>query len=212
MIRRFNLENNFEAFSFKEHPVQVWIAEIGKSKEVEDSYLSKDELDRANRYAVESDKLEFVETRTNLRLLLAYYLKSSPQSFKFVYNEYGKPAIENKALNFNISHSKNLAVYIFSENREVGIDLEYIRPIKNMDKLMKRFFSKAESQIVKERGEIGFLEIWTKKEALVKAKGKGVWQAMSGSSSLELEGAVIEDYQVQTFEPAPEYIATFASI
>ena len=121
---------------------------------------------------------------------------------------------------FNVSHSHNLAVYAIALNRSVGIDLEYLRQIPNVQQLAKRFFSPDESTIIntldKEQQEEFFFRVWTIKEAYLKATGEGLAGLPNIAVSFTQENA-INLYQTQDnillnaywfcteLKPAPDY-------
>jgi 4'-phosphopantetheinyl transferase len=79
---------------------------------------------------------------------------------------------------FNLSHSKNLVLYAFSSDREVGVDLEYIDPACDTQQLVQEFFSpfeKAEWETLPPDQRLeAFFTGWTRKEAYLKALGDGL--------------------------------------
>ncbi|HEX2270158.1 MAG TPA: 4'-phosphopantetheinyl transferase superfamily protein, partial [Pyrinomonadaceae bacterium] len=120
-----------------------------------------------------------------LRVLLGRYLQTEPKSLMFSYGAYGKPAIEvDSALRFNMSHSGGVALYAFTEGREIGVDVEQVRADFTSDDIARRFFSPFEVESLcgladEERVE-GFFRCWTRKEAYIKATGRGLSQALDG--------------------------------
>jgi 4'-phosphopantetheinyl transferase len=98
------------------------------------------------------------------------------------YNEYGKPAVSddqnNRALNFNLSHSAELILYAVTRGRDVGVDVEYIREDFATLEIAEHFFSKDEVAALKslptDQITMGFFNCWSRKEAYIKAKGMGV--------------------------------------
>ncbi|MBU0946671.1 MAG: 4'-phosphopantetheinyl transferase superfamily protein [Proteobacteria bacterium] len=144
--------------------------------------LSADEMKRAERFRFDSDRNKFVRTRTTLRGLLSRYTGVAAKELTFSYNEYGKPYLrtpgKNKALFFNVSHSRDIALFAFSRNCELGIDIEYMRDDVQCLKLGQRFFAEQEYQaLAKLSGNAlirGFYRCWTRKEAFVKAVGAGL--------------------------------------
>lgn len=144
--------------------------------------LSDDEKRRADRLRSEKDKRRFVVSRGLLRENLGSYLGAEPSDINFDYNKYGKPNIKPKYnsgnIKFNVSHSANLAIYAISKNREIGVDLEYIREVRTADKIIKRFFTKQETDFYHSQPEgkrnLAFFTLWTRKEAYSKARGMGI--------------------------------------
>ena len=147
-----------------------------------DSLLSPDEKARAERFYFERDRNRYIFGRGILRVLLGGYLQMEASKITFVYGPYGKPAIEsmpsNKTLQFNLAHSNDWAIYAFGWDQPLGIDLEHIRPMPDVDDLAERFFSARESALIHslsgdQKWET-FFTIWTCKEAFLKASGSGL--------------------------------------
>jgi len=167
---------------------QIHIWKIGTSYpsvEIESLYkniLSSDERERADRFRSENDKKRFIISRGQLRKSLSSYLKVSPSDLAFSYNKYGKPSIRSEhnpeKIKFNVSHSKNLVVFAITQDREVGIDLEYIRKVNNADKIVRRYFGEEENQfyysLPESKKKLAFFTLWTRKEAYSKARGMGI--------------------------------------
>jgi len=110
--------------------------------------LSPDERARADRYQRSVDRDRFIVARAVLRKIIALYLPVSAGAVEFIYNKYGKPAISDdqngRNLNFNLSHSHELALYGFASARRLGIDIEYIREDFATLEIAEHFFAKAE--------------------------------------------------------------------
>jgi 4'-phosphopantetheinyl transferase len=141
--------------------------------------LSPDERMRAGRFRFEHLRRSFIFTRGTLRVLLGRYLSSAPEEIPFSYGPQGKPAIGTDTLvRFNISHSGDIVLLAFAREYDIGVDIERIRPLPDMDDLVQRFFSSAErSQIgslPREQRERAFFACWTRKEAYLKALGNGL--------------------------------------
>ena len=164
--------------------VHVWCASLSRPEECYQRYrdsLSADERQRAERFHFERDRRHFVVGRGILRALLARYLGDEPNSLCFDYGPYGKPALggaHKNQLRFNLSHSHGLGLYAVAHGREMGIDLEYVRPIAEMEQLAERFFSTQENAILRvvaaEQRALAFFNCWTRKEAFIKACGEGL--------------------------------------
>ncbi len=144
--------------------VHVWQAVLD-SKDIAqrdlENFLSEDEISRANRFHFEKDRKQFVVSRGILRTLLGNYLGSQPNELSLLYSPYGKPLVENKeGLRFNLAHSQNVAVFGFSIDREIGVDVEQIRQISDMEVLAARFFSHEEPHKHKDpQGVMGLHEL-----------------------------------------------------
>lgn len=141
--------------------------------------LSDDEISRANRFHFEKDRKQFVVSRGILRTLLGNYLDCQPNKLSLLYSPYGKPFIENnEGLRFNLAHSQDVAVFGFSIKREIGVDVEQIRQISDMEVLAARFFCQEETaklmRLLPSERYSAFFRCWTRKEAYIKGLGKGL--------------------------------------
>jgi 4'-phosphopantetheinyl transferase len=140
--------------------------------------LDQNELSKARNYISPKDKFRYINDRVNIKKILSNYNGTKPSDVKISYNENGKPFQASSNIEFNISHSWNLSVYAFSTRSKIGIDLEEIREIPNLDLLIKHFFTKKETKHVnkfkKWEKTKAFLQIWTEKEAICKMLGIGV--------------------------------------
>jgi len=163
--------------------VHVWYVSLDQSESLLHRLaqtLSDEEHKRAQRFHFRKDRDHFIAARGALKDILSHYLKREPEELFFHYNEYGKPKLaENSSrLCFNVSHSGNIALYAVTYGREVGIDVEQIRPDFAEEPIARRFFSPAEaavfSDLAAHEKKEAFFSCWTRKEAFIKATGKGV--------------------------------------
>lgn len=143
--------------------------------------LSSAEHQRAERFRFERDRRCYVVGRGMLRLILGEHLSCDPACLRFAYGRYGKPGLAEPGetnVHFNISHAHTLVAIAVAEGRRVGIDVEQVRALDDMDRLARRFFSIREYAALRalppeERRE-AFFRCWTRKEAYVKARGDGL--------------------------------------
>lgn len=165
--------------------IHVWHASIEREEkfisELE-STLSPEEKARAERFHFAKDRNRFVVARGLLRELLGGYLRHAPEGLEFSYGERGKPALSgahaSSEMCFNLSHSSDMVVYAMAKRRNLGIDLEHIRPNAAGDDIAERYFSALEVSELRslppqERVD-GFFRCWTRKEAYMKATGMGL--------------------------------------
>lgn len=146
------------------------------------SILSADEKSRAARYHREIDRQYFIAGRATLRQILGCYLKTDPAALTFAYSEKEKPSVGGAqaaaGIEFNISHSGSIALLAFARQREIGVDVEQIRHDFDTAKIAARFFSAAEQKelaaLPEEQRSEAFFLCWTRKEAYIKATGKGL--------------------------------------
>ena len=141
--------------------------------------LSKEEQERALRFRIERPRRDFVVTRGTLRLLLAGYLGIAPRELRFGYEAKGKPLLNGQSgLCFNVSHANGLALMVFVQRRNIGVDVENLGRETEAERLAERFFSNREREALgRLRGDelqSAFFRCWTRKEAYIKAKGDGL--------------------------------------
>ena len=147
--------------------------------------LSTDEIAKANRFRYPHLKRRFIVARGVLRQLLANYLQISPKTIEFAYGDRGKPyLVDLNCLQFNLAHSHEYALYGFSGDYPLGVDLEYLREMPDAAKIAQRFFTPQEFQLInclqgKQRSAT-FFKLWTAKEAYLKATGTGLSGSLSG--------------------------------
>jgi 4'-phosphopantetheinyl transferase len=143
--------------------------------------LSPDERDRRARFVFERDRHQFLVTRGIARTLLGRQLGLPPDRCAFVANAYGRPALAGSdppAIDFNISHTTGLIAIAITGTPEIGLDVENIdrRPVDG--DLPRRFFSPAEADSLESLAEPArtsrFFDVWTLKEAYIKARGMGL--------------------------------------
>src|SRR6185503_16840317 len=165
--------------------VHVWRAQLdlgdGPRAKLEQT-LSADERARAGRFHFEKDRHHYIAGRGSLRAILGRYLDLEPDQVRFSYNAFGKPGLDpgahQSSLHFNLAHSHGLALFAFNRNRQVGIDVEWIRPDFATHEIALRFFSPPEvsalCSLPSSLQPTAFFNCWTRKEAFIKARGLGL--------------------------------------
>lgn len=148
--------------------------------------LDPAELERAARYLADLHRNRFIVARSALRLLLGRYLQRDPRDVAFTYNAHGRPQISANTVSlmpepplvFNLSHSGDTAVLAVTRLPAVGVDLEYHRKPERIADLAERFFAPAEvaqwRALPDELRIAGFFAGWSRKEAYIKAHGRGL--------------------------------------
>ncbi len=162
--------------------VHIWSAFLDRTISPYHSLLVAGERKRAGRFHFEKERNRFIVRRGILRILLGCYLGVEPERVLFSYGKNDKPALADdfnrKKIHFNLSHSEGLAIYAFIRNREIGIDIERIRDMPEMDQIAMSFFSPGENEVFRILPESGkrqaFFNCWTRKEAFIKATGDGL--------------------------------------
>jgi 4'-phosphopantetheinyl transferase len=188
----------------------VWSASLAVSRfELEQmrAVLSSDELLRSERSPLIEERNRFTVGRGLLRQVLAPYLNVEADELQFTYGHAGKPYLVNNPHNihFNISHSGDIALVAVTRAREIGVDVEKISDMPEMDDIVSRFFSdgaKAEFQSapVADRLEV-FFKCWTEREAISKCTGDGI----ADEKPLSVQGIT-----VIPLSPAMGYVGALA--
>lgn len=146
------------------------------------SVLSAGERRRAERLGNPRARHRFIAGRARLRHLLGDRLGVSPHGIELTEGEHGKPRLGrmhfSSGLRFSVAHADDISVYAFANEREIGVDLEPLRPLAEADNIARCFFSPREQAVYASLGpwerQLGFFNCWTRKEALIKAIGCGL--------------------------------------
>lgn len=173
------------SLSLSSGEVHVWRARLEQSSEIQERLwrtLDDDERARASRFHFEKHRRRFVVARGFLRTLLGGYLRVEPEAACFAYGPYGKPLLAGEqgfsGLSFNASHSHESAVFAFAHEREIGVDVEYVKNDFAGEEIARRFFSANEVRqlmaLPAEERAAAFFRCWTRKEAYIKALGSGL--------------------------------------
>jgi 4'-phosphopantetheinyl transferase len=172
--------------------VHIWRAGLEQPASVVAEFrrlLAVDERQRADRFHFKRDRDHFIVARGLLRTLLGRYLNTPPERLRFTYSSFGKPSLHEECagaetLRFNISHSKDLALYAFTRGREIGVDIEHIRADVEGEGIAERFFSPGEISVLRslpaDARARAFFDCWTRKEAYIKAHGEGLSLPLDG--------------------------------
>ena len=145
--------------------------------------LSSDEIDRAGRFRIEYLQHAFTVAPGVLRVLLGDYLGVDPATVRFDYGARGKPSVaQDRHFQFNTSHSGDLAVFAFTLDCDIGIDVEQIRSLPDIKDVANRSFCVEEvsdlMSFPEEERQRAFFLCWTRKEAYVKALRDGLATSM----------------------------------
>lgn len=191
--------------------VQVWVASLDVTDERYDALarsLPGEEKDRATKLTPSAAR-RFIVARGILRALLAGFTGTSAEKLRFRYGNSGKPSlIDHDSIHFNISHSADLALFAFSPDRPVGVDVENERPVRRLLDVAQRFMSEDELRTLldatPDERNAAFLRSWVVREARLKAEGKGVF---SGADTSGRNSSLTH----KLFTPRPSYIAAVAA-
>ena len=183
--------------------VHTWLARLDTTlpDDVDpSSELTGHELERAAKFRFDRDRERYIVAHVTLRRLLGRYLDMALRSVPIVRLDGGKPALEGDApLAFNMSHASDLGLFGFRREGAVGIDVERIRPNLEIRSIAERFFTTTESRQIENADDDTrlrhFFTTWVRKEAVLKAVGRGLAMPLSS-------------IDVSPDEPAPPLVAT----
>ncbi len=185
--------------------VHVWSADLlldSRVATLAERLLQEHELARSDRFQQEIDRSRYVAVRGALRIILGSYMGREPRDVRIVHTSAGKPAtdpVEGEPLFFSLSHSDDLAAIAVTRIGQIGVDIERLRHLPDAAEIAERFFSRREQEMLSDLPEsersTAFLRCWTRKEAYVKATGKGI-------------GSSFGDFDVELRDGfAPQFIA-----
>ena len=215
--------------------VHVWRAALDLPEAVVHDLrrtLDAAEIVRAERFHFHKDRDHFIVARGLLRTILGRYLKADPCTLGFRYGTQGKPYLirpqhqsdEDDALQFNLSHSAGVVLLAVTSNRELGIDLERIRPEFASESIAEQYFSPPEIATLRSLPvtvqPAAFFNCWTRKEAYLKARADGLSFPLDQFDvslipgeppvlfRVRSEPCEIERWSLHQLNPGSEYAAT----
>ncbi len=165
----------------------------------------------AHRFRSPTARDEFVSARTWVRCVLAGYTGTPPATLEFSYGPRGKPYLVGHDLEFSVAHSDGAVLIAVGPPSPLGVDLERLRP---------GGWEPAMARLVCIPGEISriaaasdpdraFLEIWTRKEAFVKASGEGLADRLR-RVDLRDEPAMVDGMEIRTLHPRTDVVGAVA--
>jgi 4'-phosphopantetheinyl transferase len=218
--------------SFSRHvEVHVWAVWLKASPPANRAYrclLSPHEMARADRFVFEHLTRSHELSQGALRLLLAHSLKCQPGDVAFRFGPRGKPMLQGDSrMRFNMAHSGSLALYAITVDCEIGVDVEELRDIPELEQVASHYFSKAEAlQLLSIADEMAtreaFYRCWTRKEAYIKAVGDGLYLPLDQFQVTLLsdapakfihigdDSAAAAEWTLQHLDPAPNYFGALA--
>jgi 4'-phosphopantetheinyl transferase len=221
-----------EQLTISDYEVHIWIARLDDFEADLLPFvgiLEKQERRQGTRFHFERDRKRFLTKRLILKKLLSLYLDTPPQFIRFGHNQHGKPHLlqptRDTSLQFSNSHSQGLAVYVFGRFRRLGVDLESLQLLPEVDTLLSRWFPHLDASILQnlatQEKHLAFYRLWTLKEAYLKALGKGLGGPEDFVDSFpddlktswyhpSMEFYRMHSWSFQVLTPAPNFIATLA--
>jgi 4'-phosphopantetheinyl transferase len=211
-----------------EGEVHVWRISLDVEADPLQPLLSPDERQRAARFHRDEHRRRYVAAHGALRIILGAYLEAAPESLAFEIGEHGKPSLREPfgpagtRVEFNLSHSADLALLAVAHDHPVGVDVERWSEVEHLE-LAERFFSRAERDALRslanvaEHLDAGFFAAWTRKEAYLKATGYGIARGLHHfdvTLAPSVEAALLADrrdatatqrWTMRSFVPAKGY-------
>jgi 4'-phosphopantetheinyl transferase len=195
----------------------IWRINISSNIPIIDNLLpvlKPEEITRANRFFYARDKNRYIISHGAMRNILGKYLNQQPSLVEFEYGINEKPYINNEAgLHFNLSHSGDWALLAIA-NSEIGVDTELIKYDFDYKDIMDGYFGEDEINYINEdRSAERFFLLWTRKEAQIKATGKGLSddiKLIPGLAGMH-RNSNAEDWLINSFNLTEHYIASVAA-
>jgi 4'-phosphopantetheinyl transferase len=205
--------------------VDVWTVWLGREAAAPE-LLSSDEAARASRFVFDRHRRRYVACRSTLRVLLGSYLGEPASDLCFTYTNYGKPELAGRAISFNVSHCDDLALIAVTLKHRLGVDIERLRPLEDLDGVAWTVFSSSElatlDTVPRHLKADAFFNCWTRKEAFIKAVGEGFSFPLKefdvtlrpGEAaelvSIRAGGSEAQDWALFDLRPAEEFVGAVA--
>jgi 4'-phosphopantetheinyl transferase len=179
--------------------IHLWLASLDQKASLLGGFLqtlSPEERRQADRFRRDRDRTRFVTGHGVLRSILGSYLNTGPGQLQLCRGENGKPRLLDSSggdeIHFNLSHSDGAALFAFALDREVGVDIECVREVPEMDQIAEQCFSAKENELLRSlpRGQKKdfFFSVWTCREAFLKALGHGLLRPLQRVDLLPVPG------------------------
>jgi 4'-phosphopantetheinyl transferase len=158
--------------------LQVWAVDLDCAGG-DVALLSTRERARAGRLKRPDERRRSLQAHCAVRRVLALQLGVDPGYLEFDTTDTGKPFLAKpaQALQFNLSHSDRHGLIAVAEDRSVGVDIEMTRPMSDLLEVAVGVATAREIDLLRQlqAGEMhsSFFDLWTRKEALLKAIGRG---------------------------------------
>jgi 4'-phosphopantetheinyl transferase len=168
------------------HVLRVRINQTDGQVQQLQQILSNDERLRAKCFHFNCDSKRFIASQGMLRLIIGDYIDMAPSRLQFYAGHRGKlylmHSLGNVPLQFNLAHSKEIALYAFRCSREIGIDVEHVRDMPDAEQIALTTFSSLENKMLQSLPEYqrqeAFFNCWVRKEAYIKAIGNGLYHTL----------------------------------
>ena len=217
-----------------ENDVHVWRVRLDEAPSRVRRFikiLSAGEREKAGRFRFERHHRRYIVSHAMLRIILGrFYLNIDPRKLEFGHGDHGKPHVANhipeRKLYFNMATSHELALYGLTRDHEIGIDVEFQRELRDAEEIAAHYFASGEIAALRslpgDTKPEGFYNCWTRKEAFIKAVGKGLSFPLDqfevslspGESpriiSIKGDVAQAKHWTLESLDPGQGYIAALA--
>jgi 4'-phosphopantetheinyl transferase len=190
LVVQFNLSRVADSLLVREGELHLWLVDYSLfASNYQDymRYLSGVELERCGRFIQDASRVQYVMSHAALRFLLSRYVGVTFDQLRFDRGEHGKPGLVGRNVAFNLSHSGDCALIGVTATGEIGVDVELVRDKDSLIGLAERFYTGAERDWLRDSGTRAefvdrFYQVWTCKEACLKARGVGLTECLKGFS------------------------------
>jgi 4'-phosphopantetheinyl transferase len=207
-----------------ERTVHVWAVPLDDARVDLDGgrdMLSSDERQRVARFHFEQHRRRYLIAHIALHRILSRYLQIDPAQLSFELGGNGKPKLSpvlaSAGVDFNLSHSNEMALLAVTHGQELGVDIEYVKPDFKFEEIAERFFTAREVAALRalpsELQRQAFFKCWTCKEAFLKAKGTGLSGELDeveitrGAADRVRIGAGVPGWSLMELKPIDAYEA-----
>ena len=213
--------------------ITIWRVDLDRHVRLADqliTLLTDEERNRASRIRDAEHKRRWVVGRAATKCVLSQYAETPPASIDLHFEKHGKPRLSdhssNPRLHCNLSHSKRFAVLAITEAGPIGVDVEWIRELDDIDRIVRLVFASAEQEVFdrlpRSRRLSTFYKYWTCKEAYLKGLGTGFSRAPNTfaidigcvtSSAIRVSDREADDntqWAIISLSPSRQYAAAVA--
>ena len=202
--------------------IHVWTGRMdleGRAMDEMMGRLSPIERMRASAMPEERASRQYVISRAMQRQLLAGYVGGHPSEIRFGVVAMGKPTLvypNDMGLTFNTTHTGDLVVIAVTAHRDVGVDVERVKPVERALQVSRRCFSPDEHAQLESLSPAelprAFLSIWVKREGTAKARGDSVWRGLASWKNGEIEHSTRRSaWRVEYLDLGDEFVGVVVS-
>jgi 4'-phosphopantetheinyl transferase len=185
-----------DLFDLAAREIRIWPVWLRAEADEADACRAVLDAEETAAFGRRSGKVasEYLFSHAVLRFLAGGYASVAPAEVHFAFGSKGKPRIDTMPapFHFNVSHSGGAAIFAFTRDCEIGIDIEQIRPFADMSDIARHYFCREETAQLSSLDEASqveaFFRCWTRKEAYIKAEGEGLSLPLDGFQVTLLPG------------------------